>query len=81
MLIYNQEEKKPYLVLRVMFHDVFVSPGSPRATTEVEAKTKNAKNLGISSRFPTDGANCGVQNFGSPHKINSKLHSSSLREI
>ena len=57
MLIYNQEEKKPYLMLRVMFHDAFVSSGSPRATTEMEVKMKNAKNSGISSRLPTDGAN------------------------
>jgi len=44
-----------------MFGDAFVSSSSPRATNEVEAKMKNAKNSGISSRFPTDGANCGVQ--------------------
>ena len=48
-------------MLRAMFYDAFVFLGSPRATTEVEANMKNAKNSGISSRFPTDGANCGVQ--------------------
>ena len=77
MLIYNQEEKKPYLMLRLMFHDAFVSSSSPRATNEVEAKMKNAKNSGISSRFPQTAPIVGSKKLGSPHKINSKLHSSS----